>query len=290
MLDLIIVLRLVYSVAIFVKREASDVSRMTIATLELKKAEGTASDLTGKPKIGEADLRAQSCTAWETKRRNLDLEAEAKSYVHERFGIVFANWIEAVFLGRFKCIEPEVHWQKDIKLWACTVDAGKHQDRAQWKEMEDRTLEYTQKFMGITFKDFLKNIFSGHIQQGFIDSRTGMMAMLTKPLYLLETIDTDTVAFLAVLVFIEEDPNRPGVFPPKDTKNAQIRSGDTAWFHKPCSTCGHVLTSSTCLKCELNLCKTCRKPCILCQMPVCSFCHQIYRHVCLPQRFVPRNS
>ena len=257
---------------------------MTIATRELEKAEGTDSDLTGK----DEDLRAQNSTASDTKRRNLAFEREAKSYLHDRFGIVFANWIEAVFLRRFICIEPEARREQDIRLWACKIDAGKLQDRAQWKEMEDRTLEYTQIFMGDDFRDFLNVIFCGHIQQGFVDSRTGMMAILTKPLYLLETIDTDTVAFFAMLAFIEEDPNRPGVFLSQGTTNSQGQSWDAAWSHKPCTECGDVLTSTTCLHCKLSLCRTCRKPCILCGFPVCSFCQPIYRHDCFPQRLCPQ--
>ena len=71
-----------------------------------------------------------------------------------------------------------------------------------------------------------------------------MMAMLTKPLYLLETIDEDTVAVFAMLPFIEEDPNRPGVFLSQGTTNTQIQSRDAAWSHKPCAECNDVLTGT----------------------------------------------
>ena len=260
---------------------------MTIADLDSSEVVATASKLTKEPQTGDRNLRAKECTPWDTKGRNLDFEAEAKSYLHERFGIVFANWIDAVFLGRFKCIDPEAHRGQEIMLWGCIIDASKLRDSTQKQEVEKLTVQYTQAFMGNKFADFLNVIFRGHIQQGFVDSSTGMMAMLTKPLYLLEKIDEETVACFAMLAFIEEDPNRPGVFLSKGTTNAQRQSWDATCSHKPCAVCGQVLTTTKCFKCKLSLCRKCTKPCILCRMPVCPFCHPIHRHDCLPQKLPP---
>ena len=121
------------------------------------------------------------------RQRNLKLEEEVYFYLLDRFGVMLANWLQDAFVGLFKCTDPEDHRDQDIAVWACPIDASQLKDRTQEPELEKLTVDYTQGYMGDAFADFLSLIFCGHIQEGLVDSRSGMnmMMILTKPLCLL---------------------------------------------------------------------------------------------------------
>ena len=276
-----------YCVAIFVKQASNVVSRMTITTLDACHVQAPASASPSNPPARHRDPNAQACTSWKSKQRYLEFEAEAKSYLLDRFGSVFAEWMHTVFLGRFKCIDPAALKAQEIGLWGCRIDACNLRDSTQKPELEKHIVDYTQDYMGSSFADFLNQIFRGDIQQGFVDSRTGFITILTKPVYFLEKIDNETVAYFAMLPFTQEDLNHPGVRLPKGSTIASGRSRAVTCSHKQCADCGEIMTTNTCLECKLSLCRMCRIPCIVCRMPLCTFCHEIYRHKCLPQKLPP---
>ena len=224
------------------------------------------------------------------RERNLELEDELHPYLHNRFGCVFAAWLQDVFVGRFKCIDPDAHRAHEIGVWGCRIDASKLRYSIQKPELERRTVEYTQKYMGQTFADFLNHVFCGHIQQGFVDDRSGedMIVILTQPLYLLMEVDDKRSAGLAVVPFTDGDLSRPGVFLSEGAPNAPGRSSEASCSHKQCADCGRVLTPDTCFECNLRVCRNCSNQCEVCKKtPLCKFCIRIYRHRCLPKRLPP---
>ena len=247
------------------------------------------------------------CFCCGEKKRNLKLEQEIIHYMHNRYGIPFAEWLQAILVGRFKCIDPEAQRGHEFGVWGCKIDAGQLSTSTQNPELEGRAVEYTQNYMGDTFADFLNRVFNERYQHDFVDGRSGkdMIVILTKPLYLLMEIDDKTSAGLTVvpftqddfddktsaglpvLPFTEDDLSRPGVFLPKGSPNAQEQSSEATCSHNPCADCGRVLTTNTCLQCNLRMCRKCSSRCKLCRQPLCAFCVPIYRHVCLPQKLLP---
>ena len=95
----------------------------------------------------------------DARERNLELEEEVHSYLLDRFGVMFAKWLQDAFVGLFKCTDPEAHRDREIAVWACRIDASQLKDSTQKPELERRTVDYTQGYMGDTFADFLNHMF-----------------------------------------------------------------------------------------------------------------------------------
>ena len=225
------------------------------------------------------------------RQRNLKPEEEVYFYLLDRFGVMLANWLQDAFVGLFKCTDPEDHRDQDIAVWACPIDASQLKDRTQEPELEKLTVDYTQGYMGDAFADFLSLIFCGHIQEGLVDSRSGMnmMMILTKPLCLLiEKIEKNenTLAVFAVVPFIKDHLSRPEVIWPKGAPNKQGLSWQKTCSHRQCADCDLLLTTNTCLDCKLLLCKMCCKVCNICNKRLCPFCTSTRPHVCLPQKLL----
>ena len=226
------------------------------------------------------------CFCCGEKKRNLKLEQEIIHYMHNRYGIPFAEWLQAILVGRFKCIDPEAQRGHEFGVWGCKIDAGQLSTSTQNPELEGRAVEYTQNYMGDTFADFLNRVFNERYQHDFVDGRSGkdMIVILTKPLYLL----MDDRGRLAVVPYADSDLSRTRVFVQGRSANTQGRNSEASFSHKQCCECGLVLTPDTCFKCNLPVCRKCSSQCDLCKMsPLCLWCGYIPRHKCLPQRALP---
>ena len=226
------------------------------------------------------------CLCCGESKRNLKLEHEIIHYLHNRYGLVLAEWLQDVIVGRFTCIRPEDQRGNEFGVWGCKIDAERLSNSEQETELERRAVEYTQEYMGETFADFLNRVFCGRYQQGFVDDRSGkeMIVILTQPLYLL----MDDGGRLAVVPYTDGDLSRTGVFASERSPNAQGRSSEASFSHKQCVECGRVLTPDTCFKCSLPVCRNCSSKCDVCKIsPLCLWCKSIREHRCLPQRALP---